>query len=270
MLESTLPVVWLRAYKSRSHMWKRQVDRVGVSESGPSENHNRFMDAYAAIENLLRTEANVERGVPFKTVITRQAAVNRVVRQFQSDLLQFHELRNVMVHERRDNSPIAFPLDGTVEMIDRIAGLLRSPVRVDAVMIKRPVSCTPSDRLSKMAQVMKDRDISQVPVVEEGCVIGLLTASTIARWYGAQHAADGLVDDAAVRDVLQHTENRDHVGFIARTKTAGELIALFEAAFELGNALEAIVVTEGGEAGQKPLGIVTNWDLPGIYKRMAL
>ena len=56
---------------------------------------------------------------------------------------------------------------------------------------------------------------------------------------------------------------------LGRHHPVSDAIALFEKALEYGSGLDAIVVTESGTEKQRPLGIMTTWDLPNLYRRIA-
>ena len=63
--------------------------------------------------------------------------------------------------------------------------------------------------------------------------------------------------DVSVADLLAQEEIRDNVSFVSRrttTQTAAD--KFFSHPF-----LEAILITESGKRSQKPLGIITRWDI---------
>jgi predicted transcriptional regulator len=104
---------------------------------------------------------------------------------------------------------------------------------VKSYMTGEIISVVPEDTVGDVVSVMKDRDISQVPVMEED-VKGLITESSLVR---ASHDADVLVDQVmkaappvvasstpieAVRSLLLHCplvlvrEGEDFVGVVTK------------------------------------------------------
>lgn len=88
----------------------------------------------------------------------------------------------------------------------------------------------------------------------------------MTRWLGSC-VDEELVSlkDTTIRTVLRESEDKDNYEFMGRDKSAFDVLNAFTQYEENGNRLEAIIVTESGFHNQKPLGIVTAWDLTKCY-----
>ncbi len=222
-----------------------------------------FLDAYAKAEKELRKRANARIGESLSGVIRDLAKRDKMVRRYEQDLLVFHKLRNVIVHERRDGQPIADPLPSAVKAFTRIAEILTTPPRIERFV--GPLQTVgPDAAISEAAQSMSDSGYSQLPVVDNDKMIGLFTAETIARWYAA-NVENGKVDDGTVREAMTHTEDNRHMRVIAKTTTVDEVIAGFEDSMASGYTVDAMIVTHSGKSTEKPLGIITAFDLPELH-----
>jgi CBS domain-containing protein len=138
-------------------------------------------------------------------------------------------------------------------------------------MFHGPIQEATSDEpVGAVAQVMRAGDFSQVPVYEQDRFVGLLTAETVTRWLAAMLADGvGLVEEAPVREVLEHTEDpAHHCAFIARTASAFDALDAFDHHSAHGWSLDAIVITDGGGRDQRPLGIITTFDIPALLSAL--
>jgi predicted transcriptional regulator len=223
-----------------------------------------FLAAYAGIERTLRTRADASKDRSFSAVLREVRSSNRLVAHYYDELRAFHELRNVLVHERLGSQRLAEPVPDVLERIKEIAERLENPTRLEARFLLDVVFCKPRDEVGDVAAAMREGDFSSVPVITDTGIDALLTAETIARWIGAA-VEDGIVDlSETIEAVLQHTEDTRHLQFISRTATAIEALAIFDQAFENGYTIDAVLVTHSGVRTQKPLGIVTPFDVPQL------
>jgi CBS domain-containing protein len=66
------------------------------------------------------------------------------------------------------------------------------------IMTASPCCCSSTDSLQDVARTMRDHDCGAVPVVEDGCVIGIVTDRDLA----VRALADGRSADTKVADVI--------------------------------------------------------------------
>lgn len=231
---------------------------------------DRFLTAFSAIEKHLRKVVGSETRQSFSDMIRPAAQKASAVRRFEIDLREYGDLRNAIVHERRDGKAIAEPHDSTVFAIERIRDQLLSPPRVLPHFIKRVVSCSISDAVGNVAAQMLDGSFSQVPACDGAACVALLTAETVARWVAAQFKRHGgMLEDAPVSEVLEFTEDRENFAFVSREDTLFETLEQFRRFADRGKTLDAIIVSETGKRTEQPLGIITIYDVPTILKLTA-
>lgn len=227
---------------------------------------DRFLDAFAAIERLLRQKAQARREDRFYGLVDIAANRDPAVRRMATDLKEFADLRNAIVHERGGGHLIAEPHETTVRRLEEIRLLLEQPPQLGS-LFRRPVSvAAPKEEVGAVAKVMRDGDFSQIPVYDQTRFVGLLTAETVTRWLAAMLADGvGLVEDAPVGDVLLHTEDpAHHCMFLARSSTVFDALDAFERHGAQGWSLDAILLTHSGGPDQVPLAIITTFDMPTL------
>ena len=75
-------------------------------------------------------------------------------------------------------------------------------MKASEIMTSRPCCCSPNDSLQDVARTMRDNDCGAIPVVENGCVVGIVTDRDLAvRALADGKSADTKVGDVITRDV---------------------------------------------------------------------
>lgn len=233
-----------------------------------SSRAERYLDAFSLIESHLRRIAGTESHDTFSELIYGAASQSTVVYRYQTDLREYADLRNAIVHERTDSHPIADPYERTVRSIEQLAGLLTAPPNALATIGSRNVkTCNTDTSVADAARLMREGDFSQLPVVTDRHVTALLTAETVTRWLAAVvHEHGGVVlDDHTVSDALPHTEQpTHHWELLGRQATVFDALDRFDHYLENGWSLDALLVSETGSTGQSLLGIITVYDHPKL------
>lgn len=233
-------------------------------------NTERFLNAFVAIEDQLRRLCAANRGVGFVALVDRAAAGNHEVRYYRDDLKEYAELRNAIVHERMGGQPIAEPYRAAVEAIEAIKTRLLEPPALLPGFRRDVMTCELSDKIGAAAVLMRDRDFSQLPVYDDGALMALLTAETIARWLGAAlENGIGLIEEVSIVDVLPHTEDPDNYIVVPRGTTIYEALDAFDTYARRGKALAALIVTQKGKRTERPLSILTASDIPRLLELAA-
>jgi predicted transcriptional regulator len=116
---------------------------------------------------------------------------------------------------------------------------------------------------------MLDESYSQLPVYDNGAFVGLLTAETVARWVASNFTEElNLMEEKSVAEVLRYQEDPENHAFLGRTSTVLDGLTTFDDFLHQGKRLDAILVTEKGQAGEQPLGIVTIHDIPKMRRAL--
>lgn len=114
---------------------------------------------------------------------------------------------------------------------------------------------------------MKESLYTHVPIYQNGKFYGTLSESTLLSWLvdnikeGKAQFYKRLIGD--IKKEYLFNEN-DKVDFISETKSIFEVQAMFEESIRRGQRLGALIITKSGKNDEKPIGIITAWDLPRI------
>lgn len=230
-------------------------------------NADRFLATFNKIERHLRTMTRSDKGTSFFTLVTQAAKKDAVVRRYDTDLKEFADLRNAIVHERTDAHAIAEPYDHTVNALEGIAATLLDPPRLTRFQ-RSVTTLTTADSVASAAGLMFRKSFSQIPIYSGSQFVALLTTNTIARWLGASIDEDVFsLSETPIGAVLEYAEDQDNVYFMGQRATVFDALERFqdsERRGRRGKRLEAILITGDGRPSNKLLGIITVHDLAAI------
>lgn len=242
------------------------VNRIESTSKGRAED---FLESFARIEVAVRKISDCRRGRPFGAQLASAVENDALIRTLENELRKLASLRNAIVHERDRVYPIAGPHESTVERIEEIAELLERPPVVEELLPMAVMRCRPEDPVGTAVKSMFGNDFSQMPVYEPGGnrFVGTLTAEAVARWVSASlKRGGGLMEDEPVRSALEYCPQDSRTSFVARTASILDLIELFDSVTHEGNTLDAVLIPQTGGEDEVPLGILTVYDLPKLFR----
>ena len=177
-------------------------------------------------------------------------------------LKQYAKLRNAIVHEEvEDGYYIAEPHISVVEDIEKISESVYHPPKVLDLASKPVVFLHVQTPMEQVLQLISKHEYSQYPVYEEQRFKGLITEGGVAKWLADHiHESFDVIKRCCASDILE-IEKKRNVAFMKKDKDIYELENLFEQFSKKRLKLEAVIITETGDQHEKPIGIVTAWDL---------
>ncbi|WP_394238324.1 CBS domain-containing protein [Niallia oryzisoli] len=184
-----------------------------------------------------------------------------LIRTYEDDLYQFAKLRNAMVHDKREiGYYIAEPHEDIVNQIEQIAYFFDQPFYALKIASK-PVHFSDKTTLKEVVQGIKEYSYSQFPIYQEGECIGLLRAGSILEWIANNLVQNSInLGNVTVKEILLH-ENNHPIVFAPKSMNIFEIEDIYERAHQEKRDIEMVIITENGNSSEKPLGIVTAWDL---------
>lgn len=228
-----------------------------------ARNSERFIIAYNRIEKSMEKVSGVTGYMPFFRLIDKAKKGNAIIKKFEDDLREFADLRNAIVHNRTGvEYAIAEPHDNVVELIEYIDRKLSEPVTVGEMFQRKVHTLRVSDTLEKGLELIRKKRFNQIPIYDNGEFVGLITAAGITYWL-ADTCANGEVNEKAttLSDVYFHEKKEKAYRFIHKNLSIYEAEEYFKKSVVQGKRLEALLITENGQANEKLLGIITPLDL---------
>jgi CBS domain-containing protein len=138
----------------------------------------------------------LSRGISGVPVVDEDGALVGVVSE--GDLLRRVEIGT----EKRRGSWRSF-FTGTATLAEEYVRS-RGTVARD-IMTREVVSVARTTPLAEIAELMEEKHIKRVPVLEDGRLVGLVSRSNLLRAFASQHAEPttaGAADDSAIREAL--------------------------------------------------------------------
>ena len=230
-------------------------------------NAQKFQAAYNAIEAFLRGTAQYDQSnrkiIP---TILELAKTNRVVREYQGDLVQLVELRNAIVHKSTEK-PIAEPYDETVQLTESLRDKILRPKTAKDIAMCPVITFSSSDSLHTAITLMNNKNITNLPIVDSGGVLrGILSEASLVRWFAGEYDG-GLVSTALkIDDISAYLDNPDDgrevvYRFVSRTVDVHTVADMYDDAIKHDKRLMAVFVTSNGKSTGLIEGIITPWDL---------
>ena len=230
-------------------------------EHAEAQRTERFLTAFNRIERYLKHATGLPDHEPMTAAMRRFFRQQPEWRRLENPLHAFRELRNLIVHERYDPyTYLAVPSETVTQHIEQTARALEHPKRADQTYGRPVLVLDGEDPLERfLDEAVRQADIDQVPVYQDGTFAGLLTGWDATRWW-AQASTGTDAASVPVKHLLNSEPAPDRVVFIARD--ASDITV--RSAFEQLPGLVCALITEAGRRDAKPVGIATAYDLVAV------
>jgi len=224
-----------------------------------------FLRLYNKLSDYLYKKYREGRRTGFTRMVDIASARDPLIRSFNDDLREFADLRNAIVHDRSyPNQILAEPNEQCMERFKKIHEKITSPKLVYPTFKAEIRVFYEEDNLKSALRYMKENDFSQI-VVSDDDNLNLLTTEAITRWL-----ADRMDD-------IGNEMPKSTVGYALRYIDEGNFLLMernetvYTARDTFDNSTEpimpelcAVIITHSGKPTEKPLGIITPWDIMDI------
>ena len=242
---------------------KRETVVSQISGSG-----KQYMELFKKFETKLREIAGVNSdSIQFKDILDKAKRNNPLV-EYKEDLIwDLYGLRNVFAHCDRDKY-IAEVNSMAFEELNKLYSNLENPPKVIDLFAKEIFRTRLSDDVLAVLESMKENVYTHVPVYDENDkFVGILSETTVMNWL-----IENLVDGKAsfsnktmgdFNSKYLHTSENKYE-FVASDFDIFAAQKMFDSSMYAGERLGCIIITQSGNRDEKPIGIITAWDLPKI------
>lgn len=222
----------------------------------------RFEAAFNRIHGRLKKLARDYRGDKFVDLVDVNFKKHSVIRQNRLDLIQFAKLRNAIVHEKVGiDYYIAEPHLDVVEKIEEIANKLESPVSALTISTKPVTYFDYNSSILTVLDTISKKEFSQFPIYKGNECVGILTEGGLLKYIQSKLINSTVAfSNVKVLDVLSY-EKKHAIEFMSLQANVYDVEEVYWKYLNAGNKLESIVITQSGKKTEKPLGIITSWDL---------
>jgi len=227
-----------------------------------------FLQAFIDLETYLRIEYHEGKYNESSFMATiyqiRAKKMNSLIakRDHFEILIQAAQLRNLMVH----NEDVCVPTEVFLKSFVRLVKNIIHPKSVERLMtpIRNILTFSPQATLGEAISKMREMDYSNVLVMENKKLLGVLTERTLF-YYMEMDATHKIDAHMKLSDlVIAMDFDKDpakYFDYISKDLDMYEALDAFKRDFEEDHELELLFVTEHGKPTEAILGILTLWDL---------
>lgn len=226
-----------------------------------------FIEVFTEIEQKIKEICGSEDYLPFSEMLRIAKVRNNVIRQYAGDLKEYAQLRNAIVHTRRQDFVIAEPHESVVQELLHIKKLLNDPPRISSVMRRNPFFTTPNASIMEVLVAFSEKGFMRCPIISDGKIIGLVNSKSISRWLTANNKNRIDLTLSKVAEIVPFTDNDDY-HIAAANADALSLVGLFKNSIRQGRYIQAVLVTRNGQPTSELVGIIAPSDLPMIVERI--
>ncbi|MEH7336064.1 CBS domain-containing protein [Neobacillus drentensis] len=221
----------------------------------------RFEVAFNQIHESLKSivKLNDDR---FKVLLDIGARKHQIIDKYYDELKQYAKLRNSLVHDKKElGFYIAEPHEDVVKHIEWISTIFNKPNYALSIATKEVIYCDIEDSILFILQAIKEHGYSQYPVYQDNRCVGLLKTGDIVNWM-AGNIINTIVDltDIKIGDILRDVKHHP-IEFVPKSIDIFSIEDIYERKHKEKVELEVVIITENGKSDEKPLGMVTAWDL---------
>lgn len=235
---------------------------------GSSGTDDELLRIYNEIDAFMRQQYKHSGYIEHTNLLQELAKSNRVIARHQQELRAIAQLRNILVHNpfTSFDDPIAYASQAVVTRYGQIRDALLNPY--DALSIAVPVhkiyTVEPSTSLSEVITNMNENTYTHIPVIRDGKMIGVFSENTLL-----SHVANSgeviITNDLKMSDFADlipiESQRNEKFVFLHRKASLSEVFEIFNKAIKVRQRIGMVFITENGKSDEKPLGIITAWDL---------
>lgn len=228
-------------------------------------NSVRFIIAYNKIDGCLRNIYNYSPSMSFSELVRRCSPKNYIVRSFETLLIDYSRLRNAIVHKSTDEMIIAEPHTEVTEKIEHIAKLICTPPSAISKFHDKKVTIIEGNtKLNNAIKLIRESKFSNIPVYSNNKLNGIINNKIIVN-----KIADQLVNNNSIDHYLKNETAAgvlDNNYFNTYYKLCNKKVTVEDVleSFYQNRKLLAVLITEHGLKTEKPICIITAYDLTEI------
>lgn len=227
----------------------------------------QFVTLYNTLDGWMRNILKVDNGPSFASVLREMAKKYPVIDKHFKYLQDMADVRNLVEHTRMDDGVgLVVPTQDVVDDFSRLVDMIMDPPALYKEAAKNLKIHKYTDPLSVALSEMKEHDFSQLVVQDQKGTHRLITREGIAKWLEESIEDDVVsIRETTIEQVLR-CEDKEACCFLPRNAN------IFEGLQKFSNPekrIQALVLTQTGREEEKPVGLVTAYDIARIASSSA-
>ena len=194
-----------------------------------------------------------------------------VIKQYQDDINMARELRNLLVHEKKETFNIAEPTAEFIDMLKSIRQQFENPATV-SIFNKEVVSLSDMDSLLRVLELVEQYHVSQYPVFQGQRFLGILTDNGITNWLSSVRKETPLdLNKYKVGELVSKDDKGASYEVIKQDMPLYEIEKkMIEHISQKGHSKLVLLISKTNTIKQKEdiVGIITAGDMPKIMEHL--
>ena len=192
-------------------------------------------------------------------------------KSIKSEISYCQEVRNLLQHNEKIQGKYAvIPSDEMIELLNNTIDKIENPKRARHICININDVFYQSidDYVLPGMKVMQEKSYTHIPIIDNGIVISVFSDNTIMS-YLLKDEIVGIDELTTFRDFEEFLPLDNHASeifkFVKIDALVSDISNIFEEELKMQKRIGMMFVTQDGKAQQKLMGIITPWDIAGIY-----
>ncbi len=239
-----------------------------MPETDLNDGSQQLIDLYNEVDAFMRRQYGRDKFADHTFLIQELAAKHRVIARHQQEMRAIAQLRNSLVHNpfAHIEGPISQPNPEVIKRYRSIRDKLLNPL--DALSIAIPAknihSAALTTNIIELLRTMNEHIYTHVPIIDDGKLIGIFSENTLLS-YLADTGEAIITKDMTVADFADFVPLKAHFSeafvFLPKIASLSQIYEVFNKAIHKHERVGMIFITQNGNEDEKPLGIITAWDL---------
>ncbi len=233
-----------------------------------NKSSEELLQLYNEVDQFLRQQYKQDTYADHSFLIQELASKNPVIARHQQIMRAVAQIRNSLVHNPIPAiaEPITRPNPALVKTYRNIRDALLNPLTALSIAVpaSKIYTSTLDAKLIDVMKIMDENIFTHVPIIKNNEMIGVFSENTLLS-YIVNSGEAIITKDMKMADLAKFLPLAAHRGekfaFLPRKALLSQVYEVFNKAIQINERIGMLFITENGKQSEKPLGIITAWDL---------
>jgi predicted transcriptional regulator len=151
-----------------------------------------------------------------------------VIKRFYDVLIDYTDLRNVLVHSKLSSHYLAEPSEEVIQTLSHVIKHIESPKRVKDYFISSVETLDINMSLTEVMKIINMKRFSHFPVYNNQTCVGILSDNGIVHYLSDHHLNSSDYDMITVKDLIASDDHSLDFAYITLQMTALEVFETFD------------------------------------------
>jgi predicted transcriptional regulator len=189
---------------------------------------HHFITLCNRLNDLLVDTFHLSKHTTLGQAIRQTRYKDPMIKRFYEDLIDYADLRNVLVHNKQHNVYLAEPNQEVIETLMHVIRVIENPKKVKDYFVSEVKTLSSEMTLLEVMHMIKVTRYSHYPVYENQTCIGILTDNGIVHFLADNHISHHQYKDVQVKQLLASDEHSQAFKYVSKEQVAYTLLEELE------------------------------------------